>query len=117
MTNNNIPRSVSKERNREVLKNILGVTLDERRYSEVTPDQLEQMILLLCGKPLPQQPRRDDEVAKWLKARRDELPRDHWGNHWSLIDGLLDDYRLHADTSTPLDQHVCTTTPCEDCDA
>lgn len=48
-------------------------------------------------------PRRGDAVEAWLKAQRDRRPRD---SSWWLLDDLLDLYRLHADTRTPLDQHV-----------
>jgi len=63
-----------------------------------------------------QQPRRGDAVEAWLKAQRD-LCIGH-ASTYNAVDGLLDQYRLHADTSTPLDQHVCergTTDDCEDC--
>ncbi|MEE2054763.1 hypothetical protein [Nocardiopsis tropica] len=50
-------------------------------------------------------PRRDDEFATWLKAQRDEHPKSTW--HWVALDELLDDYRLHADTGTPLDRDAC----------
>lgn len=46
-------------------------------------------------------PCRDDAVAGWLKAAPWDLAR------WNVLDNLLDDYRLHADTGTPLDQHAC----------
>jgi hypothetical protein len=51
-------------------------------------------------------PRRDDAVATWLKANRDRssgpvMPR------WRAIDYLLELYRDHADTGTPLGQHAC----------
>lgn len=63
-----------------------------------------------------QQPRRGDAVETWLKAQRD-LCFGH-ASTYNAVDGLLDQYRLHADTDTPLDQHVCergTTDDCEDC--
>jgi len=48
------------------------------------------------------QPNRDDDVAAWIKAQRDDQ-RD-LGNHAAanVFDDLLDTYRLHADTGTPL---------------
>lgn len=50
------------------------------------------------------QPRRDDAVAAWLKSRRDEYTRNEVDdvNGWFVLDNLLDDYRLHADTGAPL---------------
>jgi len=44
-------------------------------------------------------PRRGDDVDRWLKAWRDL----HAAHAWHVVDALLDDYRLHADTGTPLD--------------
>jgi hypothetical protein len=63
-----------------------------------------------------QQPRRGDAVETWLKAQRDEYREQT--DDWFHLDELLDQYRLHADTGTPLDQHVCergTTDDCEGC--
>lgn len=50
-------------------------------------------------------PRRDDDVARWLKAWRDSFanPLDDRAQE---IDAMLDDYRKHADTSTPLDAKI-----------
>jgi hypothetical protein len=53
----------------------------------------------------PARPRRGDQVEAWLKAHRDQ--RATKTDEWVVIDELLDDYRLHADTGTPLGQHVC----------
>ena len=47
---------------------------------------------------------RDDAVAQWLKRRRDEI--DPQSCSWWDIDFMLDDYRLHADTGTPLSADV-----------
>jgi hypothetical protein len=53
------------------------------------------------------EPRRDDDVARWLKRKRDEhVGRPSPDHLWHLLDGLLDDYRDHADTGTPLDAVV-----------
>lgn len=49
-------------------------------------------------------PRRDDDVATWIRRRREEMPAD--SADWYLIDGMLDNYRLHADTGVPLDRDV-----------
>ena len=48
-------------------------------------------------------PRRDDPVAEWLKRRRDAAPDPVYRD---AFDALLDDYQLHADTSTPLTEDV-----------
>lgn len=45
---------------------------------------------------------RGDPVEAWLKRKRDEYT---WES-WHIIDDLLDDYRLHADTGTPLSDGV-----------
>lgn len=61
-------------------------------------------------------PRRDDHVAAWIKRARDaraDGPSPRWD--YLALDYLLDDYRLHADTGTPLDEHVCDGGQCDDC--
>lgn len=58
-------------------------------------------------------PRRGDRVEQWLKAQRD-LCIGH-ASTYDVVDGLLDEYRLHADTGTPLDQHVRQAGTFEDC--
>lgn len=50
-------------------------------------------------------PRRDDTVAAWLKSGRDQYPVG--SHHYMAMDLLLYDYRLHADTGTPLGRHAC----------
>jgi hypothetical protein len=42
------------------------------------------------------------------QARRDDAPAEaaHNRTGYTILDGLLDEYRLHADTGTPLDQEV-----------
>lgn len=48
-------------------------------------------------------PRREDEFAAWIKRHRDEhgSRADH-DAAWSVLDDLLDSYRLLADTGTSL---------------
>lgn len=46
----------------------------------------------------------DDEFAAYLKRHRDELDPD--SHAWIMVDGILDDYRDHRVTGTPLDQEV-----------
>ena len=48
-------------------------------------------------------PMRGDEVEAWIKRKRDEFSATL--AYWTL-DDLLDDYRLHADTGTPLSGEV-----------
>lgn len=47
---------------------------------------------------------RNDAVATWLKAQRDTYPVN--SEKYLALDEALDTYRLHADTGTPLDEHV-----------
>lgn len=54
---------------------------------------------------LAARPRRDDEVAAWIKRHRDEYAGQGFGE-WESLNSLLDDYRLHADTGTPLSERV-----------
>lgn len=56
-------------------------------------------------------PRRGDPVEQWLKAQRDTSTT--WSD-WHVLDGLIDHYRLHADTGTPLGQHACDGPHCCD---
>lgn len=56
----------------------------------------------MADTPAGHRPDRDDEVAAWIKRHRGKQVRD--GRAWLALDDLLDDYRLHADTGTPLDQ-------------
>jgi hypothetical protein len=65
--------------------------------------------------PQPERPRRGDEVEAWLKAQRDGW-FDDTGAEWHALDGLLDRYRLHADTGTPLGEHVCEGRVVGDCE-
>jgi hypothetical protein len=55
-------------------------------------------------------PERGSDVEEWIKKARDL--REHPGQSqiewhvWHALNDLLDDYRLHADTGTPLGQEV-----------
>jgi hypothetical protein len=53
-------------------------------------------------KPLPS---RGDDFERWLKYQRD-LCFGH-ATTYNAVDGLLDEYRLHCDTGTPLSEHAC----------
>lgn len=66
---------------------------------------------------LPPLPARGDAVEAWLKAQRDQLVDgyDSPSPDWYALDAVLDDYRLHADTGTPLGEHVCDGGNCDDC--
>ncbi|MEV7154876.1 hypothetical protein AB0N77_09655 [Streptomyces misionensis] len=59
-------------------------------------------------------PRRGDQFEAWLKQQRDNYrPR---SSAWNELDYLLDQYRLHADTGTPLTEHVCEGQTVGDCE-
>lgn len=49
-------------------------------------------------------PRRGDLVEAWIKRRRDG--NDKGTDAYDVLDNLLDDYRLHADTGTDLSESV-----------
>jgi hypothetical protein len=57
---------------------------------------------------IPHQPKRDDDVARWLKARRDEYITDSPGGltSWHALDALLDEYRARADYGFDLDHDM-----------
>lgn len=76
----------------------------QERLSEHRDDVLRE------AEPLP---RRGDQFEQWLKAQRDEFERGD--SVWPVLDYLLDEYRLHADTGTPLDQHACEGGNVDDC--
>lgn len=63
------------------------------------------------------QPRRDSDVAAWLRAHRErhDYSAGNGFNAWSAIDEVLDDYRLHSDTGTPLTEPSGTGVPDETC--
>jgi hypothetical protein len=55
----------------------------------------------------PHFPHRGSDVEAWLIRQRDEwaspnLKIEDHPSCWYALDGVLDDYRLHADTGTPL---------------
>lgn len=56
-------------------------------------------------------PKRGDEIEAWIKLKRDEYVVGT--EEWWTMDELLDDYRLHADTLTPLGEHVCESNHCD----
>ena len=50
------------------------------------------------------QPQRGSDVEAYIKRWRD-LAKPH-SMIWYALDNMLDDYRLHADTGTPLTREV-----------
>lgn len=103
-------------------RNLLGQALDEKIWSLHrigSPDSdprvrafrdLRERFRAARDADAPEahQCRRDDDVAAWLKRRRDEFEQGKGSeaDYWDILDNLLDDYRLHADTGTPLDTEV-----------
>ena len=62
--------------------------------------------------PDTETPRRGDQFEAWLKAQRDEYEV-HSSPQWAALDEVLDTYRLHADTGTPLSEHACDGPHCD----
>lgn len=79
------------------------VHLVKRVGIEYSPLYMEPSQVLT---PTHHQPHRDDAVARWLKAKRDKAGAAQHEYAYHIIDWLLDDYREHADTGTPLDATV-----------
>lgn len=48
----------------------------------------------------PTFPHREDDVARWLKMRRDDLPGE--SPEWYAVDNLLDEWRELADVGRSL---------------
>ena len=59
--------------------------------------------------------RRGDAFEAWLKAQRDEYEV-RSSPQWAALNEVLDTYRLHADTGTPLGEHVCEGRTVGDCE-
>ncbi len=57
-----------------------------------------------CGTCSPPAPARGDDIEAWITRKRDEHSRT--GLAWMAVDDLLESYRLHADTGTPLSEEV-----------
>ncbi|MFI1485707.1 hypothetical protein [Streptomyces sp. NPDC020747] len=56
---------------------------------------------------------RGDAFEQWLKNFRDSCGGET--DEWHAFDAALDRYRLHADTGTPLGEHVCEGRAVGDC--
>lgn len=56
-------------------------------------------------------PHRGDAFDHWLRDQREQADP----ISWVTIAELLDRYRLHADTRTPLGEHVCEGRVAGDC--
>lgn len=53
----------------------------------------------------PHEPHRGSDVEAWIKRTRDEYGSST-DDAWRVLDDLLNDYRLHADTGTALVNEV-----------
>lgn len=73
---------------------------------------LRRILEALAGPQHAQLPSRGDRFDHWLRDQREQADP----IAWHIIDGLLDRYRLHADTGTPLNEHVCSGQVIGDCD-
>lgn len=69
---------------------------------------LDQPLRILPRTVYGHEPRRGDEVERWLLGWRDSLSDLTYAEREAkaTIDDMIDDYRLHADTGTPLDTEV-----------
>ena len=77
-------------------------------------DMLAAAVVSVLPTPVEAQPVRGDAFETWLKAQRDAAA--DYPQAYSAADGLLDLYRLHADTSTPLSKHACEGQAVGDCE-
>jgi hypothetical protein len=64
------------------------------------PDGLDNAQMWSLQEAIKAHARRGDPVDAWIKRHRDAFPAGTDG--WHDMDALLDDYREHADTGTPL---------------
>jgi hypothetical protein len=60
---------------------------------------------------VPHTARRGSDIEAFVKAYRDQFPRDMLDGRFHAIDDLLDLYRLHADTGVPLGEPVSEGNP------
>lgn len=77
------------------------------RFTEGVPRETCRICNPYQGAPMVEPkfafyPRRDDDVAAWLKRQRDSY--EHLGEAWATVDWLLDDYRERADHGVRLGQ-------------
>lgn len=113
--------------NREIIGEARIVSVDHREDGQVwmiveseldmTHHSIARVAGLLRGRapmniripePDPHRPRRDDDVARWLKGRRDKHVNgdgDELPYYWA-IDSLLDEYRARADYGLTLDDDI-----------
>lgn len=78
-------------------------------------DDMERRMAVEAQQQTEMQPRRGDQSEAWLKTQRDEYEVES-SPQWAALDEVLDTYRLHADTGTPLSGHVCEGKVAGDCE-
>jgi nucleotide-binding universal stress UspA family protein len=127
-----LPKAIARARGYEVADAVLTVLPAEADTVAIRAAELDDTASLLqvggnlegaeflrkraallreVGKRRPAVPRRGDTVEQWLKAQRDASA--DYPQAYQAADGLLDLYRLHADTRTPLAEHVCMVGDCD----
>jgi hypothetical protein len=88
---------------RFVMDTVTGRVGDTGTHYLATLRRVERAGHLPAREPL------DDDVTAWIKRHRDRWAAptgEAHPNHWHALDALLDDYRAHRATGTPLDQDV-----------
>ncbi|WP_045740756.1 hypothetical protein [Actinoplanes rectilineatus] len=95
--------------------NLLADRLDKADKTGVWTPEVAYIIALgeniqaaLDGRPAVHEAMRGSDVEAWLKRHREAYrePDGTVTGAWHAIDGILDDYRDHADTGTPLSSEV-----------
>lgn len=86
--------------------------LDAARRADFPGTELNDRIRAVLDGPTeaPAPEPVDDHIAAWIKAARDHAVEHE--SDWRVLDDLLDDYRLHRVTGTPLDRHACEGSYC-----
>ena len=115
--------------NREIIGEAKVVSVDHREDGSVyviveteldlDHDKIARIAGLLRGRSpmsfkihenvsIPHQPKRDDDVARWLKATRDGSSRNgRYANiAYHVLNDLLDEYRARADYGLTLDDDL-----------
>lgn len=76
-------------------------TLETARILELAQD----IGAWLDTRPINHRPTRGSDVEAWIKRRRNQTAV-KGSAEWYVLDTLLDDYRDHVDTGTPLGREV-----------
>lgn len=89
----------------------------ETTVTNPTPDSVKEVLDKIRGAEmpamsfgfrgevsLPHQPKRGDDVARWLKRLRDSHNR--YSEDWPAIDDILEEYRARADYGFTLDEDM-----------